>query len=180
MHCLQRKNSQSRHATRLYAEQEIFSEIFRKWKLSDTFETVLRMRKDCVMQLIRVFAGHIFQNCFNFKKGSWETSLRACMFAWKRVKRLERLPLSCVSFWHICQNVANTFSKTFGNTLLLQPSHIHTINDTFRVPSHKLFIAQEKTLPWSKQTRKYKWYPFNFAFYNKEMFAYLFKKVGLN
>ena len=156
MHCLQRKNSQSRHATRLYAEQEIFSEIFRKWKLSDTFETVWRKRKDCAMQLIRVFAGHIFQNCFDFKKGPCETSLLACMFAWKRVKRLERLPLSCVSFWHICQNVANTFYETFGNTLLLQPSHIHSINDTFRVPSHELFIAQEKMLPWRKQTRKYK------------------------
>ena len=105
---------------------------------------VWRKRKDCAMQLIRVFAGHIFQNCFDFKKGSCETSLLACMFAWKRVKRLERLPLSCVSFWHICQNVANTFYETFGNTLLLQPSHIHSINDTFRVPSHELFIAQKK------------------------------------
>ena len=39
-------------------------------------------RKDCVIQLTRVFSEHSFQNCFNFEKSAWETSpVHACMLA---------------------------------------------------------------------------------------------------
>ena len=63
------------------------------------------------MQLNRVFAEHIFQNSLNFRKSAWETSLYASMCAWNRIERLESLPLSCVSFLHLCQNVANIFNE---------------------------------------------------------------------
>ena len=82
--------------------KKYFSTKSENKSFSDTFKNVFAKRKNCVMQLTRVFSGSIFQNCFIFQILLW----------------------NCVTLSRICQNV-NIFHKSFTHTFLLQPSSVH-------------------------------------------------------